>query len=174
MSEPIHELIDALQSEVSVSFDIDEPSNPDGDWWLDLEIDGMRSNILWQSALGFGLFTDASGYGRRPQEIYRKPAEASARILQLAAQWRKDARIHPLGLRELRHLLGETQSDLANILGTDQARVSRLEKGTDIKVSALINYLRAMGGRLELRAHFPTFEAPIEPVDPVAVKPRLN
>jgi transcriptional regulator with XRE-family HTH domain len=100
--------------------------------------------------------------------------EASARILQLAAQWRKDARIHPLSLRELRHLLGETQSDLAHNLGTDQARVSRMEKGADIKVSALINYLRAMGGRLELRAHFPTFEAPIEPVDPVAIKPRLN
>ena len=144
MSEPIHELIEALQSEVSVSFDIDEPSNPDGEWWLDIEIDGMRSNVLWQSALGFGLFID------------------------------KNAQIHPLGLRELRHLLGETQSHLADSLGTDQARVSRLEKGADIKVSALINYLRAMGGRLELRAHFPTFEAPIEPVDPVAVKQRLN
>ena len=174
MSEPIHDLIQALQSEVSVSFDIDEPSNPDGEWWLDIEIDGMRSNVLWQSTLGFGLFIDASSYGRRPQEIYKNSAEASARILQLAAQWRKNARIHPLGLRELRHLLGETQSDLADSLGTDQARVSRLEKGADIKVSALINYLRAMGGRLELRAHFPTFEVPIEPVDPVAIKPRLN
>ena len=174
MSEPIHELIEALQSEVSVSFDIDEPSNPDGEWWLDIEIDGMRSNVLWQSALGFGLFIDTNSYGRRPQEIYRNSAEASARILQLAAQWRKNAQIHPLGLRELRHLLGETQSHLADSLGTDQARVSRLEKGADIKVSALINYLRAIGGRLELRAHFPTFEAPIEPVDPVAVKQRLN
>jgi DNA-binding XRE family transcriptional regulator len=174
MSDSIHELIEALQSEVSVSFNIDEPSNPEGEWWVDIEIDGMRSNVLWQPALGFGLFTDVSDYGRRPQEIYKNPVEASARILQLAAQWRKDARIHPLSLRELRHLLGETQSDLAHNLGTDQARVSRMEKGADIKVSALINYLRAMGGRLELRAHFPTFEAPIEPVDPVAIKPRLN
>jgi hypothetical protein len=171
MSDPIHEFIEALQSEVPVAFDIDAPSNPDGEWWIDIEIDGMRSHILWKSALGFGLFTDEGGYGSRPQEIYRNPMEASARILQLAARWRKDSQFHPLGLRELRHLVGETQSSLAHSLGTDQARVSRLEKAHDIKVSALMSYLRAMGGRLELRAHFPSFEAPIEPVDPVMIKP---
>jgi len=171
MTDPIHEFIEILQSEASVAFDVDAPSDPNGEWWIDVEIDGMRSNVLWKAAFGFGLFTDESGYGTRPQEIYKNPAEAGARILQLAAQWRKDAQLHSLGLRELRHLLGETQSNVAHSLGTDQARVSRLEKSRDIKVSALINYLRAMGGRLELRAHFPSFEAPIEPVDPVAIKP---
>lgn len=172
MSDSIHEFIEALQSEVSVAYEIDAPSNPEGEWWVDLEIDGMRSNVLWTPTLGFGVFIDEGSYGTRPQEIYKKPAEASARILQLAAQWRRDSHLHPLGLRELRHLLGETQSGLAQTLSTDQARVSRVEAARDIKVSTLINYLRAMGGRLELRAHFPSFEASIEPVDPLTIKAR--
>lgn len=86
MSDPIHEFIEALQAETSVAFEIDEPTHPEGEWWIDLEIDGMHSNILWKPALGFGLFSDDSGYGSRPQEIYKNPAEASARILQLAAR----------------------------------------------------------------------------------------
>lgn len=168
--EPVHEFIEVLQSEASVAFEIDEPSNPDGEWWIDIEIDGMHANISWKIATGFGIFNNESGYGGRPQEIYRNPDEASVRILQLAAQWRKNSRFEKLNLSDLRHLLGETQSSLAHNLGTDQARVSRLEKGRDIKLSTLVNYLGAMGGRLELRAHFPSFEAPIEPIQPMAIK----
>lgn len=170
MSDPIHEFIEALQCETAVAFDIDEPSNLEGEWWIDLEIDGMRQNVLWKPAFGFGIYTDETGFGGRPHEIYRNAAEASSRVLQLAAHWRKEAQFHPLGLRELRHLVGETQRNLAVALGTDQARISRMEKGQDIKLSTLLNYLRAMGGTLELRAHFPSFEAPIEPIDPTTIK----
>lgn len=170
MSDPIHKFIEALQCEAAVAFEIDEPSNPDGEWWIDLELDGMSQNVLWKPSFGFGLYTDETGFGGRPHEIYKNATEASARVLQLAAQWRKEAQFHPLGLRELRHLVGETQTSLALALGTDQARISRMEKGQDLKLSVLLDYLRAMGGTLELRVHFPSFEAPIEPIDPVAIR----
>jgi hypothetical protein len=173
MNEQIKKFLDALQSEAAVAFGIDAPSKPDGDWWIDLEIDGMRSNVLWKSTLGFGVYTDETGYGGRPQEIYKNASEASARILQLAARWRKDARLHALGLRELRHLVGETQLDVAEALGTDQARVSRIEKGGDMKLSTLIGYLNAIGGTLDLRVRFRSFEAPIQPIDPT-VKTRAK
>ena len=174
MNEQIKDFLRRLQAEAAVAFEIDAPAKPEGDWWIDLEIDGMQSNVLWKQSLGFGVYSEEAGYGGRPQEIYRNAAEASARILQLAAQWRKHAQLHALGLRDLRHLVGETQLDVAQILGTDQARVSRLEKGGDMRLSTLITYLTAIGGTLELRAHFPSFEAPIQPVDPVTVKGRAK
>lgn len=170
MSDPIHDFLETLQCETAVAFEIDEPTNPDGEWWIDLEIEGMRQNVLWKPSFGFGIYTDETGLGGRPHEIYQNAAEASARVLQLAAQWKKEEQLHPLGLRELRHLVGATQTNLAIALGTDQARISRMEKGQDLKLSVLLNYLRAMGGTLELRVHFPSFEAPIEPIDPVTIK----
>lgn len=170
MSDPIHEFIDALQREAAVAFEIDEPSSPEGEWWIDLELDGLSQNVLWKPSFGFGIYTDETGFGGRPHEIYKNATEASARVLQLAAQWKREAQFRPLGLRELRHLVGETQTSLALALGTDQARISRMEKGQDLKLSVLLNYLGAMGGTLELRVHFPSFEAPIEPIDPVTTR----
>lgn len=167
LPKDIVEFIDALRSEAAAAVEVDAPSKPEGEWWIDLEIDGMHSNVLWQKSLGFGLYVRENGFGGRPQEIYRKAAEAGARVLQLAAQWRKDAKFHALGLKELRHLLGETQDDVAKALNLDQARISKIENGADMKISTLMGFLAAMGGTLELRAHFASFEAPIEPVDPV-------
>lgn len=174
MNEQIRKFVDTLQLETEVSFEIDEPSHADGEWWIDLVIDGMRSNVLWKASLGFGIFTGESVYGGRPQEIYRDSPEASARILQLAASWKRDAKLTALGLKGLRHLVGATQLGLADALGTDQARISRMENGDDMKLSTLVDYLGAMGGTLELRAHFPSFEAPIEPLVSSSAKGRTR
>jgi len=174
VNEEIKQFVDALQSETAAAFEIDAPAGPDGEWWIDVEIGGMRSHVLWTRSLGFGIYTDETGYGGRPQEIYRNALEAGARILQLAARWRKDAPPHALGLRELRHLVGETQLAVADALGADQARISRMEKGGDMKLSTLIGYLNALGGTLELRVRFPSFEAPIQPIDPATAKGRAK
>jgi transcriptional regulator with XRE-family HTH domain len=58
-------------------------------------------------------------------------------------------------LVELRHAREVTQQHLAEILGVNQAAVSRLERRTDMYVSTLRNFIKAMGGRLEIRAVFP-------------------
>lgn len=58
-------------------------------------------------------------------------------------------------LRELRRARELSQADLANHLKTDQGNVSRLEQQTDMYISTLRRYLAALGGSLEIVAHFP-------------------
>ncbi|SEH12895.1 Helix-turn-helix domain-containing protein [Sphingopyxis sp. YR583] len=174
LPKAIGEFIDAVRSEVAAAVDVDAPAKADGEWWIDIEIDGMQSQILWQKSSGFGVYVRETGFGARPQEIYRKATEAGARVLQLAAQWKKDATHHALRLNELRHLLGETQGDVAKALNLDQARISKIENAADMKISTLLDFLAAMGGTLELRARFSSLEAAIEPVDPVRRKVRVR
>lgn len=172
MNRAINEFLELLRSEAIVAVDIDEPGHAAGEWWIDLVIDTMKTNVSWTKTLGFGIYTKEAAYGARPNEIYRKASLASARILQLAAQWRSHEQVHAFRLKELRHLVGETQIGVASSLGMDQARVSRIESSKDLKLSALISYLEAIGATLELKAHFPSFEAAIEPIDLSQIKIR--
>ena len=48
-----------------------------------------------------------------------------------------------------------TQVHLAKILGVNQAAVSKLERRTDMYVSTLQDFVRAMGGELKITARFP-------------------
>ena len=55
-------------------------------------------------------------------------------------------------LRQARQL---TQVALSRRLKSTQAQVSKLERRTDMYVSSLRGYVEAMGGELEIVAHFP-------------------
>lgn len=59
-----------------------------------------------------------------------------------------------LSLRDLRKAMGKTQVAMAKKLGLKQENVSRVEKRTDMLLSTLNGYLRALGGRLRLVAEF--------------------
>lgn len=59
-----------------------------------------------------------------------------------------------LGLGQLRHRRGRTQTDIATSLGGSQAGISRLEAQADAKVSTLRAYVAATGGRLRLLAEY--------------------
>jgi transcriptional regulator with XRE-family HTH domain len=48
-----------------------------------------------------------------------------------------------------------TQESMAELLGTPQDSVSRLEKRAHLLLSTLRSYLKAMGGELKLVAEFP-------------------
>jgi len=48
-----------------------------------------------------------------------------------------------------------TQQQLAKILNTNQAAVSKLERRADMYLSTLRGFIKAMGGDLEIRAVFP-------------------
>src|ERR1700739_3103031 len=48
-----------------------------------------------------------------------------------------------------------TQVQMANLLKISQGAVSKVERRTDMFVSTLRNYVRAIGGDLEIRAVFP-------------------
>ncbi|HEX6221191.1 MAG TPA: helix-turn-helix domain-containing protein [Acidimicrobiia bacterium] len=59
-----------------------------------------------------------------------------------------------IGLYELRRVLDRSQTDLAAELGISQSAISQLERGEDLKLSTLRNYLAHLGARLELLAVF--------------------
>ena len=76
--------------------------------------------------------------------------QAQKRSKNLADELRTD--IH---LAELRNVLGISQDELGQLLKRRQAAISRLERRSDMHVSTLREFVKALGGRLELIASFP-------------------
>jgi transcriptional regulator with XRE-family HTH domain len=60
-----------------------------------------------------------------------------------------------LTLAELRKAFEVSQEDIANALDVKQANVSKIERREDMLLSTLAAYVQAMGGHLEIVAHFP-------------------
>ena len=60
-----------------------------------------------------------------------------------------------LPLQELRQARALSQQELAEVLGLNQATVSKLERRTDMYLSSLRRFVEAMGGELEISASFP-------------------
>ncbi|MGH9187683.1 MAG: helix-turn-helix domain-containing protein [Acidimicrobiales bacterium] len=58
-------------------------------------------------------------------------------------------------LAELRKARGRTQTHMAKALGISQSDVSKLEYRTDLRLSTLRRYLKALGGDLQVSARFP-------------------
>jgi transcriptional regulator with XRE-family HTH domain len=85
--------------------------------------------------------------------------EELVKKMPAAARYRAETKAATLiaeyALGELREARSLTQARLAEILGKDQSVISRLEKRTDMYVSTLADFIRAMGGELEIRAVFP-------------------
>jgi DNA-binding XRE family transcriptional regulator len=85
-------------------------------------------------------------------KLFRKMSpEAQKRVEE-----RVDEEYRALALAELREARDLTQVQLAEKLGIDQGAVSKIERRTDMYLSTLRNVIQAMGGQLELTAHFPT------------------
>ncbi len=58
-------------------------------------------------------------------------------------------------LRDMRKARHITQEQVAEKLGGKQVYISRLEKRSDVKLSTLRDYIRAIGGDLQLMVTFP-------------------
>jgi len=63
--------------------------------------------------------------------------------------------LEEMPLQELRQARSLTQEQMAKILRVKQASVSKLERRTDMYISTLRTYVKAMGGNLEIVARFP-------------------
>lgn len=88
----------------------------------------------------------------------RKFSEIEAKMSP-ASRARSDA-IHrklvaEMPLNELRQARALSQVKLAKVLCINQAAVSKMENRADMYVSTLRDYIRAMGGDLEIVARFP-------------------
>jgi len=81
--------------------------------------------------------------------------ERRARIKSRAAELIAEE----VALRDLRRAKHVTQEQVAERLGGRQVYVSRLEKRADMKLSTLRDYVRAIGGDLQLMVTFPEGEA---------------
>ncbi len=157
---PISRFDEALRALAPrASLAVDRPDDPKGEWWLDVSSGRFRSSLAWRPSEGFGVFASASSYGQRPDEIYRSPELAAKRVGQLIGQSLAGSQPSPLSLSDIRRLLETSQTSLAESLDVNQAAVSRLERRGDVKLSSLDAYVRAMGGRVELRVRFDEFDA---------------
>ena len=88
---------------------------------------------------------------RKFQELVDKMSpESRARSKAMAEKL-----IREMPLEELRAARELTQTSLAKILGVGQSEISKIENRTDMYVSTLASYVKAMGGELEICAVFP-------------------
>ena len=76
-----------------------------------------------------------------------RKARIEARTRELEAEY--------LTLQELRKAVGLTQADVSQELGLPQSNVSRLEKGSDMLLSTLRQYIEAVGGTLNIIVELP-------------------
>jgi len=67
-------------------------------------------------------------------------------------------------LRQARHL---SQEQLASVLHVRQAAISKMEHRTDMYISTLRSFIRAMGGDLKIIAQFPDGEVNINQFEQV-------
>ena len=82
------------------------------------------------------------------------PPERQARIEARAAALIAEE----MALRDLRRARRVTQEQVAERMGGRQVYVSRFEKRADMKLSTLRDYVRAIGGDLQLMVTFPEGE----------------
>jgi len=74
---------------------------------------------------------------------------------QTRSRQRAEELIRAMTLNELRRTRRVTQDTLANAMQTSQSEVSKMEQRTDVFVSTLQSYIRALGGELDIVARFP-------------------
>jgi transcriptional regulator with XRE-family HTH domain len=92
--------------------------------------------------------------------------EAQARSAARAAGMLLEMR-----LRELRQSRNVTQVEVAQLMGVDQAAVSKLEHRSDMYLSTVYEFVRALGGQLKLVASFPEGDIPVQSFESQAERP---
>lgn len=83
---------------------------------------------------------------------------------EVEARIRRQVQLAPLMMKlyQLREARNLTQTSLAETLKVNQGAVSKMEKRTDMYVSTLRSYLKAMGAELQIKAIFHDGEVVIE------------
>ncbi len=82
--------------------------------------------------------------------VAKMSAQSRERIRKRTAEMHSE-----MALQELRRAMQLTQQELAGRLDMNQAAVSKLEHQSDMYVSTLRRFVAAMGGELQIVAHFP-------------------
>ena len=95
--------------------------------------------------------------------------------LEKRAEIRREAlaELDRMGFAALRKAREQTQVELAEKLGINQASVSAIENNSDLLLSTLAKYVRALGGDVEIRAVFPEATFNLEPL-PASERPATS
>lgn len=117
-------------------------------WWQTLTDPEQRKVVASVEA-----FSDLS------DEVRKRPGAAE----EIDA--RKRAIIAAVRLNELRKQCGQTQAQLADLLGMTQANVSRIERSDNLYLSTLADYVDALGGHIEINAVFDDDVVSLGPVE---------
>jgi DNA-binding XRE family transcriptional regulator len=153
MEKPIQEFKRLLKHSLPhCAITVDAPDHAGGNWLVDVTVGKRRQTVEYRPSKGFGLFREHAGYGEGPAEVYRTPERAAQRLVQLmTAAHRKGTH---LNFKDIRELYGHSQVQLARKVGIKQSAISRFEKRDEVKLSTLAAAIKALGGKLELRARF--------------------
>ncbi len=86
---------------------------------------------------------------------FREVRESMPPARQAEIRRRTEELLAEMPLQELRQARELSQKELAEVLGINQATISKLERRTDMYLSSLRRFVEAMGGELEIAATFP-------------------
>lgn len=139
-----------------VVIEVDAPSRPEGDWFIDTRLGDRACVVELRPSLGFGLSsTPGEGLGEGPDEFLEEEPAVVERVAELL---RTGARTQPQRVRllqELREQQQISQVELAARLGIRQPTISKIERREDVNLSTLRRYIEALGGELHVTARFP-------------------
>ena len=109
--------------------------------------------------------------GRKPFSELRARMTPEAQTLsrQKSAQLERE-----MNLAELRRAMKLSQDEIAALLNISQSSVAKMEKRADMLVGTLRRFVQAMGGDLEMIAHFPEESIKIESFESLSMKERLE
>jgi transcriptional regulator with XRE-family HTH domain len=74
-------------------------------------------------------------------------------------------------LREVRTQAGKSQTQLAQLLRIKQPTLSKLEGQKDMQISTLQKIISALGGEVEIIAHFPNAQIRLSQFHPKSYRP---
>ena len=138
------------------SITLDRPRNRSGVWYLDVHCDDHPVIIQWQEGKGFGVSSSPGhAYGEGADEIYPNEEATYGRVVSLLLSRTVTTPPQPVRLSELRKERGLTQVELAVLLNKQQGEISKIERRQDVLMSTLANYVKSLGGKLEIRARMP-------------------
>ena len=134
-----------------------------GNWWLECSQEDAHVTVEWRPGLGFGIGNPdvEPGYGEGPDEVFRDVRLAVRRLSQFLLKSSGKKEVRPSWMRQLREVHGISQVELAERLKVNQAAVSRMENRADWKVATLLSMIEAMGGRMQVVAHFKDCDIPL-------------
>lgn len=102
---------------------------------------------------------------------FKELRESMDPVRRARVEKRVQETLRAMPLDELREAREFTQTQLAQVLQVSQGAVSKVERRTDMYISTLRSYVRAIGGDLQIRAVFPEGEVLIDQFEDLGANP---